>query len=386
LEFLYWFFVGPALLLAFLSLRGERKRAAYVAERLAAPGDYLPPASVIVPVKGPDEGLHENLAALAALDYPDYELIVTAQCAADIAPGVLPARVKVVLAHGAEARSSEKICNLVAAVRATRRRSDIFAFADSDTRVTPRWLRALAAPLSDPAVGASTGYRWFLPAPPTFWTLMRGVWDAVCFGMLGPGDSPFVWGGSMAIRKETFFEIGVFGHWKNTVSDDYALTSALKAAHLKIAYAPGALAPSFDRVSCRGFFEWSRRQMILTRVYRPRLWWTGLLAHIFYCGGMAASIVASIAGYRLAEWALIAQLSPGMLKGLNRATLARAALPDHEAWFRRHAWVHAIWVPLATWLWLVALASAAFQSHIVWRGQRYELREKEAGARSQRKE
>ena len=35
LVFVYWFFVGPALLLAALSLRGERKRAAYVARRLA---------------------------------------------------------------------------------------------------------------------------------------------------------------------------------------------------------------------------------------------------------------------------------------------------------------------------------------------------------------
>ena len=381
--FLYWLFVGPALVLAALSLRGERKRAAYAARRLSAPGEYLPPASVIVPVKGPDEGLRENLAALAALDYPDYELIVAAQSAADIPPGVLPARVKVVLAHSAEAESSEKVRNLIAAVRATRQRTVIFAFADSDTRVTPRWLRALAAPLREPGVGASTGYRWFVPTPPTFWTLMRSVWDAVCAGMLGPGDNPFVWGGSMAILKETFFEIGVFEHWKHAVSDDYALTNAVKAAGLTIAYAPGALAPSFDRITCRGFFEWSRRQMIVTRVYRPRLWWTGLAAHIFYCGGMAASIAASIAGNRLAEWALIAQLSPGMLKGLNRAILARAALPEHEAWFKRHSWAHAIWVPLATWLWLIALASAAFQHHIVWRGKRYELRGKKTGDRSQ---
>lgn len=384
--FLYWFFVGPALLLAFLSLRGERKRAAYVAERLSQGGESLPPASVIVPVKGADEGLRENLAALAALDYPDYELIVAAQSAADIPPGVLPARVKVVLAHNTDVESSEKIRNLIAAVRATRRRSEIFAFADSDTRVTPRWLRALAVPLAEPGVGASTGYRWFVPIPPTFWTLMRSVWDAVCAGMLGPGDNPFVWGGSMAILKETFFDIGVFEHWRNHVSDDYALTNALKSAGLTIAYAPGALAPSLDRTTCIGFFEWSRRQMILTRVYRPQLWWTGLLAHIFYCGGMAASIAASIAGSRRAEWALIAQLSPGMLKGLNRATLARAALPEYDAWFRRHAWTHAIWVPLATWLWLVALLSAAFQNQIVWRGKRYQLRQTKTGVRSRKSE
>ena len=100
----------------------------------------------------------------------------------------------------------------------------------------------------------------------------------------------------------------------------------------------------------------------------------GVIAHIFYCGGMAASLIASIGGNRLAEWALIAQLSPGMLKGLNRATLAKAALPEHEAWFKRHSWVHAIWVPLATWVWLVALMSSAFVSSIEWRGRRYSLR------------
>jgi ceramide glucosyltransferase len=372
--FLYWFFVAPAILLALFSLRGERTRAAYVTARLSEKPDSLPPASVIVPVKGPDEGLRENLAALASLDYPDYELIVTAHSAADIPRGVLPPRVKVVLAHGAGAESSEKVQNLVAAVRATRRRSDLFAFADSDARVTRGWLRALAAPLSSAEVGASTGYRWFVPIPATFWTLMRAVWDAVCAGMLGPGDNPFAWGGSMAIRKETFFEIGVFERWKTAVSDDYTVAAAVHAASLKIVYAPGALAPSFDRIGGAGFFEWSRRQLIITRHYRPRLWWIGLLAHVFYCGGMAASIATLAAGRRFAIAALAAQLLPGMLKGWSRARLAQASLPEYRTWFRRHAWAHVLLVPLATWLWLVALVSAGFQSHIDWRGRRYELR------------
>ena len=70
---------------------------------------------------------------------------------------------------------------------------------------------------------------------------------------------------------------------------------------------------------------------------------------------------------------MLAQLSPGMLKGLNRATLARAALPECEAWFRRHAWVHALWVPMATWLWLMALLSSAFGNTVEWRGYRYRI-------------
>ncbi|MBZ5579954.1 MAG: glycosyltransferase [Acidobacteriia bacterium] len=372
--FWFWFFVGPALTLAFRSLTGESERADYIHRRLAETSEYSPPASVIVPVKGHDDGLRENLAALAALDYPDYELIVVARSAADIPPGVLPARSRVVLANREEPGTSEKVLNLAAAVQATRKRSQIFAFADSDGRVTPRWLRALAAPLADDGVGASTGYRWFTPQPAAFWALLRGVWDAVPAGMLGPGRNRFAWGGAMAIRKETFLEALVFSYWKDTISDDYALSAAVRAAGLTIAYAPGALVPCLERITAPRFFAWIRRQMMITRVYNPKQWGPGLIAHVFYCGGMAASAAAIARGHGLAWWALAAQLAPGMVKGWRRARLARRALPEQERWFRRWEWVHTAAVPVATWIWLVALVSSAFGRTIEWRGYRYRLK------------
>ncbi|HTP30581.1 MAG TPA: glycosyltransferase [Candidatus Acidoferrales bacterium] len=369
----YWLFAAPAILLAFLSLRGERKRADYVARRLAETPSSLPPVTVIVPVKGPDEGLRENLAALAALDYPDYELLVVAREAADIPDGVLPARAKVVLTHEPQTEVSEKVQNLYVAVRVARKQSDILAFADSDGRPNSGWLKALVAPLAEEGVGASTGYRWFTPVPPDFWSLMRSVWDAVAAGMMGPGPNRFAWGGAMALRKQVFFEVRVPEYWERAISDDYALSEAVRDAGLRIVYAPGALTPCFDHTTAARFFPWIRRQMLITRAFAPRLWWPALIAHIIYCAGMAASLAASIAGGRLAEWALLAQLAPGMLKGLNRATLAKAALPGQEAWFKRHIWVHAIWVPLATWVWLVALLSSAWGTTFRWRGRTYRL-------------
>jgi ceramide glucosyltransferase len=374
----FWFFAGPALLLALLSLRGERKRAAFVAERLAEPtsGDQ-PPATVIVPVKGTEAGLRENLAALADQDYPDYELIVVAHCAADIPADVLPAHARVVLTHAEEPGTGEKVLNLRTAVRFARKNSLLYAFADSDGRVTRTWLRALSAPLSAPTadirLGASTGYRWYAPDPPDFWSLLRSVWDAVIAGTFGPGANAFAWGGSMAIRRETFYAIRVPEFWRETVSDDYALTDAVRRAGLQIAFAPGAMAVSTGGTTAREFLAWARRQLTITRVYRPRLWWTALAAHVFYCGGMAAAVAASIHGNRGAEWVLLAQLSPGMLKGANRATLAKAELPASKAWFDRHAWVHTLWVPLGTWTWLVVLLASACGNSIEWRGNRYRL-------------
>jgi GT2 family glycosyltransferase len=379
--FWFWLFVAPALLLTLASVAAERGRAAYVSGRMKVESPALLPASVIVPVKGEDEGLRRNLAALASLDYPDYELIITAQSASDIPAGVLPHRAKIVLAGGSDPNTSEKIQNLVAAVQATRKRSQVFAFADSDGRPTSRWLRALVAPLEEPGVGASTGYRWFMPEPFRLCSLLRGVWDAAAAGTLGAGDNPFVWGGAMAVRKQVFIEAGVLEHWKNAVSDDYMLSIAVHSAGGSIAYAPGALTPSPEHISAGKLLSWTRRQMMITRVYNFRMWLRALLAHVFYCGAMTASVLAGSLGRHLGWWTLAALLVPGMWKGARRARLARTCLPEYNSWFRRYGWGHAVLVPLATWLWLLALSSSAFGSTIKWRGHRYELKNRMAAQR-----
>lgn len=334
----------------------------------------LPPATVIVPVKGEEEGLRENLAALSSLDYPDYELIVVARSAADIPPGVLPRRTRVVLAHGQIPDTGEKIQNLAAAVATARPKSRIYAFADSDVRVTPRWLRALATPLAEPGVGASTGYRWFAPPRFAFWSMARSVWDAVTFGLMGPGDNRFAWGGSMAISKQTFRETGVLKHWENAISDDFVLSAAVHAAGLRIAFAPGALAPCFDRTGALPLFSWMRRQAMITRFHDHRLWFAGLVAHAVYCAGMAASFVAALAGSRVAAAALAAQFLPGAVKSWHRVSQARSALPEQEYWFRRYAWAHVALLPLATWMWLISLTASAVGNTIAWRGYRYKLK------------
>ncbi len=370
----YWLLAGPTVLLAMASLRGDRRRSKYQAQRLAASEGHLPPVTLIVPVKGNDEGLKENLAALAALDYPDYELIVAAHAAEDIPRGVLPARVRVVLSHAAETKTAEKVQNLLAAVRAARKRTEVLAFADSDGRPDKRWLRALVAPLAEKGVGASTGYRWFLPEPAGFWSLLRAVWDAVGAGMLGPGDNPFAWGGAMAIRKETFFEARVPEYWEGALSDDYALSRAVHAMKLSIAYAPGALTACGEHISMTRFFSWTRRQMAITRVYSPALWWPGLIAHLFYCAAMVASAALAVRGYRPAAGALVLQLAPGMWKGWGRTQRARRALPGHDRWFRRWGWAHAVLAPAATWAWLGALVSSTLVRRIEWRGRVYSLK------------
>jgi hypothetical protein len=190
---------------------------------------------------------------------------------------------------------------------------------------------------------------------------MRSVWDAVIGGTFGPGPNAFAWGGSMAILRETFHAIHVLDFWRDTVSDDYALSDAVRRAGLRIVFAPGAMAVSTDRTGGARVpglgpppAHHHARLSSAPLVDRARRRTSSIAA------AWRRPSPPRSHGSRGAEWVLLAQLSPGMLKGANRATLAKAELPEYKAWFDRHAWVHTLWVPSGTWIWLIVLLASAF--------------------------
>jgi ceramide glucosyltransferase len=357
----FWIFVGPALILAILALQGERKRAEYVTTRLAeldeSPPQPLPLVTLIVPVTAPCESLRESLLSLASQDYPDYEFIIVVPDGGSIPPGSLPPVAKVALTG-----ETGKAGLLKAGIRVARRRAEVFAFATAGGLVSKSWLRALVAPLVEDGVGASTGFRWYAPEPPTFWSLMRSVWNALIAARLGAGSNEFAWAGAMAVNKEFFFQERVPEAWTGAVREDFALSRIVQESGRRIVFAPGAMVACISRATAGQFLRQARREMAQARRCLPRVWWSALLAHVIYCGAMLAAAIASAHGNRAAEWALVVQFGLGMLKGANRATLAKAELPEQQGWFSRYSWTHTFWVPLATWVWLYILIASAFVS------------------------
>ena len=289
--------MAPALSLAIWSLAGERRRAEYVTARMAEldepPARSQPRVALIVP----PPAAAETRAALAAQDYPNYEIVATEQ----------------------EAPAG----------------SEIVAFGPESGSVPRFWLRALVAPFSDPGVTASSGFRWYAPEPPTFWSLVRSVWSGTIAGRLQPGRNAFVWRGAMAVR------IGA-------------------DAAANIAFAPGAVVVDSTRTTMRAFLRQASRDMAFARRQYPWLWFQALIAHVLYCGAMLAAAIASYQGHRGAEWALVVQFGLGMLKGANRATLAKVQMRGSEAWFDRYSWTHIVWVPIVTWVWLFVLIASLF--------------------------
>jgi hypothetical protein len=174
----------------------------------------------------------------------------------------------------------------------------------------------------------------------------------------------------MAIRRDVFFAAQVPQFWSRAVSDDYALTAAVRRAGLSIAFAPGAMVASLDSTNAGEFLEWIRRQMVITRVHYPRIWRLGLIAHLIYCGAMLACVIQ---GSRAAMAVLALQLALGMWKGTKRTAWIRLCFPEHAQWFRRYGWSHVWLVPLATWFWLYSLFASAGSATIKWRGRVYRL-------------
>ena len=69
-----------------------------------------------------------------------------------------------------------------------------------------RW----CAPLANPQITVSTGFRWYLPGE-GFVSRLRAAWDTSIATMMGDHDHNFAWGGSMAIRAADFRPAGDCG-------------------------------------------------------------------------------------------------------------------------------------------------------------------------------
>ncbi|GAB4373975.1 MAG: glycosyltransferase [Elainellaceae cyanobacterium] len=118
------------------------------------------PVSILIPVRGIDEGALENWLSLCQQDYPDYDIWFGVMDVDDPAVSVLQQVVaqfpdRAHLLTNLPARGiNHQISNLSYLVEASQ--NEIVIFADSDIRVTPAYLREVTRPLVDERVGLVT--------------------------------------------------------------------------------------------------------------------------------------------------------------------------------------------------------------------------------------
>ena len=351
-------------------------------------GRYAPSAAVVIPCKGVDAGFDANVDAFLNQDYPDYEVVFAVATPADLAYQNLRARLEASVASrvirnpqmslvvaGITEGRGEKVNNLRRGVEAVDQAAKVLVFADIDVTPSPNWLRSLVAPLADPQITVSTGFRWYLPGEGLV-SRLRAAWDTSIATMMGDHGHNFAWGGSMAVRTADFHQLGIAERWANTVSDDYALTRAVREAGGKIAFEPRCLVASREESSLRDFLRWSTRQIIITRVYAAHLWKLGLATYLFYCGTLVLGLIAlampGAAAYQRVALAvaLLAILLLGAGKGYIRSLVARELFATEIGSRASCYWQLS---PLVPWIMLGNFVVAGFTRRIEWRGTEYEL-------------
>ncbi|MBA3784038.1 MAG: glycosyltransferase family 2 protein, partial [Acidobacteria bacterium] len=252
--FLYYFFAAVLVFLGYKSLRGGIEYLKFFETELAKPeSKFTPFCSIIVPCRGLDQDLHENLSALFQQNFPDYEILFVIDDKADEAVKVIEevsrkgAKTAKLVVAGKATRSSQKVHNLRQAILKVSEKSEIFVFVDSDARPSKNWLRNLVAPLQDETIGCATGYRWFVSKKNNFASRLRSVWNASIASALGANvKRNFCWGGSTAIRRDVFERLNLREKWRGTLSDDFTLTNAMNAANLPICFVSQCLTATVE--------------------------------------------------------------------------------------------------------------------------------------------
>lgn len=373
----YYFLAALSCWVGFKSLMGGFRFAAYVRRETSRPlPDFKPFASVIAPGRGLEPGLADNLRPLLTQDYARYEVLFVFDSADDPAIRVVEelktnVTTRIIIA-GPAIDSGQKVHNLRVATAQVDPESEVLVFVDTDARPGKDWLKKLVAPLVDKELGASTGYRWFIPEKGGLASRLRGVWNASIASALG-GDTTknFCWGGSTAIRRTTFDRLAVNDRWHGTVSDDFTITSVLKEAKLPIHFTPNCLVASAGDCDFKELLEFTTRQIKITRVYASHLWLPLLLGSslftIAFFGGLILIGVSprlSVACFLLIIFAL------GALKSLIRFRAVSRVLKTSN----RELVAHILLWPFASLLYLYNAIIAGFSQRITWRGITYELK------------
>ena len=182
------------------------------------------------------------------------------------------------------------------------------------------------------------------------------------------------------MRRETFDAVDMRERWRGTLSDDFAVTRAVKDAGLKIVFVPQALTPSVEDCTFRELVEFTTRQMKIVRVCEPKLWLMTLFGSTVFNSVLIAAfliVVLSptnnfIVAVAFATLLLVFVFSIG--KAWLRLKAVKLALYAYQREIGRQFFTqNTLWLVTGL-LFFYNSFTALFSRRITWRGITYELK------------
>lgn len=338
--------------------------------RPAPSGSYLPPVTIIKPVKGCDGEAYENFASFCRQDYPEFQIIFALVSADDPVlpvirrlqadfPAVSLQLVVDPTLHG----PNRKVGNLINAWPHVRH--DIIVIVDSDVRVGPGYLRATVAPFADHEVGLVTNlYRSAaVDGPPAAVEALGFTTEMIPNVLVArqlEGLS-FALGASMACRREALQAIGGLPALADFLADDYQLGNRIARAGWRLELSPEYVACFSRGESLRQVLSRQLRWCRTMRVSRPGGYFASGVTQPFW--GVAALLLGS--GFSVATLVAMALLC--LIRSLVALRFSRVYVKD--GLLPRYLWL----LPLRDLLYSATWALSFLGNRVSWRGERYLL-------------
>lgn len=311
---------------------------------------------VMIPCRGVDFSLEENLQSLLHQDYPNYDTVAIVDSEDDPSVDYLKKLGINYLISDYESDGSGKVRALSTALsRMTG--YDAFVIADSDIITEKDWLINLLRPLNDSDYGISTTFPYFNPEG-GFWSHFKTAWGLVGQGMMESDLTVFGWGGSLAFRKELLEDRESMDDFSSDISDDMALTRICLRKSMKIAYVKEAMVTIKSPDNRNVFMEWSLRQTSLLISRKPAALKLGILLY----GSECLLILASIPYMIFFSPFYVIFLLPAFVSVVKAYTRIRKKEP-----------VYMLTGLIMPFFYTWNLAAASRIKEISWRGRNYRL-------------
>lgn len=378
---------GAAVLLVGSGLRMMRyvKKELHKSQQQTIP-ENAPRVALMVPCRDLDPDLEENLRLLTQQDYPNYEILFITLDEHDRSYPVMQkiaAESKVpirIVFGGFSKQRCQKLDNILAGVDALDPEVEIFAWADSDARVTRNWLRSLVAPLARPEVGATTSFRWYRPEKGRLLTYLMSLWTGYQFSHLHINRAVAVWGGTMAVTRRVFDELNMRQVWEYALADDCVLNDSVRKAGKRVEFVVPSMTSISSDHALKDNLIFAVRQAVIAKHTLKSVWYPSVaflsILHLAVFRGLMLALKAIRAGQPvpLQALAMLAFVPGGMLQSLCIIQAIRQLVSSREQDDPMHAsYLWALYSPFAyLYLWSTLLASAT-TDRFVWRGIYYRM-------------
>lgn len=325
------------------------------------------PVTVLKPLCGAEPGLDRSLRSFCEQEYAGgVQIVFGVQHPGDPALAVLeglkrdyPRLDLAVVIDPTRHGASAKVSNLINMMRAARH--DWLVLADSDVRVPPGYLTAVAAPLADPGVGIVTCPYHGVPRP-GLWSLLGTLFvndwfiPSVRVAALF-GSRAFAFGATIAMRRDALDAIGGFGAIADQLADDYRLGELTRRRGQRTVLSHVVVDTAVDERTFRHLVQHGLRWLRTIRVVRPGGY---TLSAVTFSLPVAFIGCALAGGTLLTLWLLAAT-------AVLRLMLHLAVQTPSRTWSRLWA------IPLADALGFALWCGAFLTREVQWRQGRYRV-------------